>query len=309
VIPVFFKEMSDNFGRRRFLLIEGIIIFAAMWAGYVAIRSIRGEVDETVVSDLLFLNVFTSDSGFLPSFLFFVSFFGPLIAITLGFDTINGERTQGTLARVLAQPIYRDALFNGKFLAGVTTITVIVLAIDLLIIGLGMSILEFPPSDEALIRIGLFSLITVVYLSFWLAVAMLTSVWFRSAVASALTSLALWLFFGFVVLMLSGTIAEVAVRDTSTQDLEVQQVLVRQTVARISPVTLFQEATSAILDPTTRNVGPVLVQKVEGLQAFRPLPIADSVKLVWPHFVVIFALTGICFGLSYIRFLREEVRA
>ena len=47
-----------------------------------------------------------------------LGFLIPLMAIGLGFDAINGEHNRRTLSRILAQPIYRDALLIGKFLAG-----------------------------------------------------------------------------------------------------------------------------------------------------------------------------------------------
>jgi ABC-2 type transport system permease protein len=42
----------------------------------------------------------------------------------LGFDAINSERTGGTISRILSQPVYRDSVINGKFLAGVITIAI-----------------------------------------------------------------------------------------------------------------------------------------------------------------------------------------
>ena len=52
----------------------------------------------------------------------FLSILVPLIAIGLGFDAVNGEHNRRTLSRILAQPIYRDALLFGKFLAGLLTL-------------------------------------------------------------------------------------------------------------------------------------------------------------------------------------------
>ena len=46
------------------------------------------------------------------------------MAIGLGFDLINSEHNRRTLSRILAQPIYRDALLFGKFLAGLLTIAI-----------------------------------------------------------------------------------------------------------------------------------------------------------------------------------------
>ena len=39
MIPVFWKELSDHFGRRRFVILLGLILFASTWAGFVAVRS------------------------------------------------------------------------------------------------------------------------------------------------------------------------------------------------------------------------------------------------------------------------------
>ncbi len=304
---VFLKELADHFGRRRFVVLAGIIILAGMWAGFVAARSLRG-VSGDLPSELIFLQMFTAGSGFLPPFLFFLSFFGPLIGITLGFDSINSERSQGTLARTLSQPIYRDALFNGKFLAGVATIAIIQASIVLVVIGLGMIILGFAPSIEALLRIVLFGVASVVYMSFWLVLAMLTSVWLGRAVSSALTSLALWLFFGFIMLMLAGGVADLIVPDTAEQADALRHIRIQDIVLRFSPVTLFEEATATLLTPTTRSLGPVVTQQLQGLQSLTPLPLSQSLLLIWPHLVAMLGLAGVCFGISYVRFLREEVR-
>ena len=41
-----------------------------------------------------------------------------LFQIAFGFDDISGERSEGTLPRLVSQPIYRDDVINGKFAAG-----------------------------------------------------------------------------------------------------------------------------------------------------------------------------------------------
>ncbi len=304
---VFYKELADNFGRRRFIIFVGMIVFAGLWAGYVAYRTIRGASGD-LPAELIFLNMFTSSSGLLPPFLFFLSFFGPLLGISLGFDSVNSERTQGTLARTLSQPIHRDSLFNAKFLAGVTTIAVVQISIALIVVGIGMIILGYAPSMEASMRISLFTAVTIVYIAFWLGLAMLFSVWFDRAVSSALTSLALWLFFGFIMIIVAGAAADLTVPDVVEPEDTIRHARINDAVRRFSPVTLFQEATATLLTPTARSLGPVLVHRVEGLDLDAPLPLSQSLMLVWPHLVTIVGLLSICFALSYVRFLREEIR-
>ena len=75
-------------------------------------------------SEFLFLKLFTTSGNSIYSFATFIAFLGPLVGITLGFDAINNERSQGTLNRLAAQPIYRDSIINAKFLAGATVIPV-----------------------------------------------------------------------------------------------------------------------------------------------------------------------------------------
>lgn len=40
-----------------------------------------------------------------------------------------------------------------------------------------------------------------------------------------------------------------------------------------------------------------------------PLPLGQSFLIVWPQLVGLIALTSICFAVSYIIFMRREIRA
>src|SRR5581483_6095159 len=116
------------------------------------------------------------------------------ISIGLGFDAVNGEQNRRTLSRILSQPIYRDALLFGKFLAGLATLSVSLIALFLLVIGLGLLLLGVPPSTEELTRGLMFLIITIAYAGVWLALSMLFSTVFRSAATAALVALGIWLF-------------------------------------------------------------------------------------------------------------------
>jgi len=75
----------------------------------IQIRAAEGQVKPHFV----FLMVFT-EPGAMFSLVQFVAFFGPLVGLILGFDTINRERNEGTLSKLLAQPIYRDVVINAS---------------------------------------------------------------------------------------------------------------------------------------------------------------------------------------------------
>ncbi|MCZ6563254.1 MAG: ABC transporter permease subunit, partial [Deltaproteobacteria bacterium] len=139
---VFWKELADHFSSRRFMILLALIILTGIWATYSSGQAIRQDI-ESSPNQFVFLWLLTSRTEALFSLATFLGFFGPLIGIMLGFDAISGEFTGGTLSRVLSQPIYRDSLINGKFLAGLTTIAILWFAILLIVIGLGIFVLGF----------------------------------------------------------------------------------------------------------------------------------------------------------------------
>ena len=137
---VMLKELSDHLTSVRMRVLEWLVVLVALAALYGAIQQIK---DTTAEDPFLFLRLFTISRDPMPSFVSFISFLVPLMAIGLGFDAVNGEYNRRTLSRILAQPIYRDALLFGKFLAGLATLAISLLALWLLVIGLGLLLVGF----------------------------------------------------------------------------------------------------------------------------------------------------------------------
>jgi ABC-2 type transport system permease protein len=299
---VVLKELSDHFASARMRVLEWLVILTALAAVYGAIQQIR---EVTAEDPFLFLRLFTTAREPLPSFVSFLSFLVPLMAIGLGFDAVNGEHNRRTLSRILSQPIYRDALLFGKFLAGLLTLSVSLITLWLLVIGLGLIMLGVPPSGEEMARVFLFLAVTIVYAGVWLALAMLFSVIFRSAATAALVTLGLWLFVSVIWPALSSAIAEALF---STAD-EATLVIGGQMLARLSPATLFGECVLALLHPTTRTLGPVYLSQLQGAVMGSPLPLWDSVMVAWPQMVGLIAATILLFVAGYVVFQRQEVRA
>ena len=304
---VFWKELADHFSSRRFMILLALIILTGIWSTYSSGQAIRQDV-ESSPNQFVFLWLLTSRTEGLFSLATFLGFFGPLIGIMLGFDSISGEYANRTLSRVLSQPIYRDSLINGKFLAGLTTIAILWFAILLIVIGLGISLLGFPPDGEELWRMLIFTIVGIAYVGFWLALAMLFSLLFQRTVTAALASLALWLFLAIFIGMLSNVIAGIIVSNPSTQEELARQVTIGTFIARLSPSVLFAETVRILLNPVAHLEGFVLGTFPEGILP-TPLALNQSLLLIWPHLTTLFALVAVCFGISYIKFMREEIRA
>src|SRR5215831_2180102 len=172
---VMLKEMSDHLVSARMRVLEWLVVLTAIAAVYAAITQVR---DVTAEDPFLFLRLFTTAREPLPSFVSFIGFLVPLMAIGLGFDAVNGEHNRRTLSRILSQPIYRDALLFGKFGAGLFTLAVTMIALWLMVIGLGLLGLGIPPSAEEMARALVLLLITIAYGAFWFALALLFSIIF-----------------------------------------------------------------------------------------------------------------------------------
>jgi len=296
------KELSDHLVSARMRVLEWLVVLTALAAVYGAIQQIRAVTAE---DPFLFLRLFTTARDPLPSFVSFLGFLVPLMAIGLGFDSVNGEHSRRTLSRILSQPIYRDALLFGKFLAGLGVLTISLVCLWLLVVGLGLLMLGVPPGGEEIARALLFLLVTVVYAGVWLALAMLFSVTFRSAATAALVTLGMWLFLSVIWPSLAPAIAQALV----SPDNEATLVVTAQMLARLSPATLFGECVLALLDPTTRTLGPVYLSQLEGAVMGAPLPLWDSVMVAWPQIVGMVAASILLFVGGYVTFQRQEVRA
>ena len=304
------KELADNLSSARMFVLEWLIVLTALAALYSAIDSLRRT---TAQDPFLLLRLFTVNHAPLPSFVAILGFLIPLMAIGLGFDAINGEHNRRTLSRILAQPIYRDALLIGKFLAGLATLAMSLAALWLMVIGLGLIFLGVPPGGEEVARSLAFLVIAVFYAGVWLALAMLLSIVFRSSATAALVALGIWLFLTVLWPMLAPAIAQmIAPPDPRYALLGLETPATgiwTQMLSRISPNHLFSEAMVGVLSPTTRTLGPVFLEQLRGAVMGAPLPLSQSLIIVWPQTVGLIAGTIVLFAAGYVVLQRQEVRA
>lgn len=311
---IFRKELADHFSSYRFIILFSLIAMVSLIIAYMVGVNIRQDLEGVAKPKFVFLMLFIS-RGVVFSLVQFVAFFGPLIGLVLGFDAINRERNEGTLAKLVSQPIYRDSVINGKFLAGVVTISIMMVSIVLLITGMGLKIVGVIPGAEELWRIFLYLIVSIVYISFWLGISILFSILFRSIATSALASIALWIFFSFFVSLGASAIANSVVPDVKESNPEsvVQHAKVQRAISLISPMVLYSDATATVIDPTKKTTKSiVLVGPMERISQERfsgPLPLGQSILVVLPYIILLIAITAICFAVSYAVFMRQEIRS
>jgi len=309
------KEFADHLQSVRLYVLLVVLGAAALIPLYFASERIRSLAQQASGAQAVFLALFTigpQDIAFLRVDQF-VAIAAPLLGLGFAFDAINGERHEGTLPRLLSQPIHRDDVINGKFAAGLVAITTVLVAVVALITAFGLLRLGIVPALAEVVRLlGWLLLSCDVTLSCSVRAAM--SPPRKSAATSALVGFGVWLFvavpiFGQLVVSLVASL--VAPATGSTSDL-LAAAGTQQLLLRFLPSTLYREASIVLLDPSVTAISaPVSIGQIEQYQQQIPtvLSLDQSLLLVWPHLVVLFALTALCFGVAYVRFMRQEVRA
>lgn len=307
LMTVFKKELADQLSSTRFFILFFLIMITGAVSFYAGVQNLAN--DDTN-NEFVLIKIFTTAGSSLPPFTWFLSLLGPLVGLAMGFDAINGEQNRGTMSRLLSQPLYRDDVINGKFLARLAVLAIMTMALGGFVAGMGIFITGVPPTGEEIVRLLLYLVLSIIHMAFWLALSMLFSLLFRQAATSALGGIALWLFFAIFVPLLAGMIADSIFPATSQSpaDIQLHNIELRQNITRLSPSSLYGEASVTLLSPEVRTLGPVLMEQAMGaIPGY--LPLGQSLLLIWPHFTGLIAGTLIIFAVTYTLFLRQEIRA
>ena len=309
------KELRDQFGSKRFLILFALVLLLSLLTAYQGVDFIR---DNEAAG---FVNIF-SGSQFGFSFIQIMVFAGPLLGLALGFDAINKERANGTLSILLGQPIFRDSVINGKFIAGAAALLTISVGTIVILSGLAIPMLGFGPTGADALKILVLSLLTIVYLVFWLTLGILYSVLAKKTSTSIMASIATWLIFSIVLSVLASAIAGMIVplpgRDLTMggqggqgrlrispefREMMQKRQVVRSTIQKLSPTNLYAEAASDILGVTGGFMHGM------GFQEFRrTLTLTEALVANWANIATLVVGIVICFAISYMRFLRSEIR-
>jgi len=309
------KELADHLGSKRYIILFALILILSTLSAYQGAEYIKNNPQAG------FMAIF-SGAQFGFSFTSLMVFFGPIIGLSLGFDAINKERTSGSLSVLLSQPIYRDSVINGKFLAGISALSLLTVTTVGIMCGIAMPILGFGPDLEDVSRIILFTLLTILYLAFWLALGLLYSTVTKKTSTSILMSVATWLFFSIVIAIIAALAANLLIpitvpRDASGRNItrilqspEFRELLQRRfsiqmNIQRVSPAYLYNEAAVSILGVSQGGLGFI---RPRGGSPFRSLGLIERLTASWPQITAIAVGLVICFAASYILFLRLEIR-
>ncbi|HEX9913508.1 MAG TPA: ABC transporter permease [Candidatus Bathyarchaeia archaeon] len=310
------KEIRDQFGSRRFLILFGLIVVLGGLSAYQGVDYIRNNVGSS------FVYIF-SGARMSFSFIQIMVFFGPILGLALGFDAVNKERANGTLSIVLGQPIYRDSVINGKFLAGAAALTTLALTTIAIMCGITIPMLGFAPTLEEALKILSLALLTMIYLLLWLCLGILYSVVFKKTSTSILASIATWMTFSIVISIVASALAGALVPlpggdiiftpggqsgeggqrfSVSPEYMEAMQerMALQTAIQNISPTQLYQGTASAILGTSSFGFGRQEFARVTTL--------GEALANNWANITALTVVMVAAFAASYMMFLRTEIR-
>jgi ABC-2 type transport system permease protein len=313
IIAMTEKEMKDQFGSKRFLILFGFTILLSGLAAYQGVDFIKA----TQESSLTLLHVFTG-TRVKFSFIQIMVLFGPIIGMALGFDSVNKERTTGTLSVLLGQPIFRDTVINGKFLAGAASLATVGIGNILITVGLAIPLLGYGPSAAEALRIVVLAILTVLYLIFWLSLGMLFSVMAKKPSTSMLASIGIWMFFSIILGILASAVAgflvplpsgdfrggkgEADVKAAEEWKIAyTEQWEIEQSIIQISPTTQYETTAITILDASTDFA------LIKG-EFTRSISLGEALMTNWASIAFLAVGSVVSFAISYMLFLRMEIR-
>ncbi len=138
-----------------------------------------------------------SDNPFLSIFwgvdvVFIFKILLSILTLLFAYNTISGEREDGTLRLVLSNAISRNTFVLGKYLGGMLSLFPIVLVslMAALLIAQSSPATLFDGKDIA--RILLIFVLSLLYVSIWYLLGLLLSIWTKEATTTLILSMFIW---------------------------------------------------------------------------------------------------------------------
>jgi len=308
------KEITDALKNKLFLIILGMLLTLTVVSVVLGAYQVRLSVDnyntsieflksigKTEFPPMPNLNPIAASKGFVN----YIGMLGALLAMILGNDAIVKERRSGTLRLILSRRVFRDTLLNGKLLgnlallAGICSLAAAITFISVFAIG------NVALSAGDGVRMGLFFLMSFLYMAFFLVLGITLAVMAGNGNKALLLTVVVWLVLAFVFPQIGNTMdmdnqipggffAQMGMtKDQQTKVLGNFKFYenLRDGIEEMSPTKHYERVSFALL-----NVKP-------GFEKNTPLEIL-GVK--WINLLGLTAPSIILWLIAYMGFLRRE---
>lgn len=137
----------------------------------------------------------------MSSVLYVLTDYGSILGIVIGVVSISKERNTNALNVLVSKPLYRDTIINGKLIGSVLfLVTMFCLITAFYTSGLfllcGNMILQWLPDYLTRLPVALF--ISLIYVMFYLSIAMFISIIIKDQAFATIISIIVWALMGFI---------------------------------------------------------------------------------------------------------------
>ena len=319
IITIAKKELLDIFSERKFLLIFGTLLIVVLVSTFQGAISYSTSQSNTVTRP-------GNNTGFpgrdiviggaqglsqtLSSMITNFSLVGGVLALAISFDTINGERQTGSMKTLLSYPIYRDKIIYGKYLGGLIVVTIVSVITFLAGIGIFVGFSGLPLTVDTVIRLGLFFMISLIYMAIFLGIGLLLSIVMPQPSTSLLASMIVWLASIRLIPNVGYAIAQIFFpmrmafgggNSPPSFSTPTGFNTIRTVISALSPSTTYEEIVNNLL--TTSRL-----QFNSGNVATISISISQSLATSAPYIIYFAGIFIAIFAAAYFAFMRQEIR-
>lgn len=208
------KEIRDAFKSRLFLIALVMLFALTLVAIALGASTVHARIAEYEQSAQVLRDLGRTDIPPMPAlnplavsknFINYLAMIGALIAMILGYSTIDKERKAGTLRLILSRPIYRDQLLTGKVLGNAVLLAIMLAFVGILTV-IGIAVLGgIGLTGDQLIKL----MLTMVMSWLYTLVLFLLALFFTILVSDGKQALTLtvivWLVFAFILPQIGDT--------------------------------------------------------------------------------------------------------
>lgn len=232
-----------------------------------------------------------------------IGVFFPLAGIALGYDGIIKEKNSKSLNVLLTHPVFRDNIITGKFL-GMSIALALVVFSSLIIIETSDLIISGKVAElDSLIRLLIFGIFTFLYLLFFAAFGLFSSVWCKTEIESLTFGVLVWINMCVALGPIIMTLAYIA-SGQSLFDMTKEYVSTTSLFYNISPLHHFAEVTIGDLDLSL--LGFHIQTDVHGFMDTN-YSISYLIGYYWQNVLILLILPFIFLAAAYILFLRDDI--
>ena len=318
------KEFTDHLSSRKFLVILALLLMLSLLGMHQGIDQYNRDLE--VYNQQLQATGDTADPvGMMPErpsiLIIFrqlessLMVFGGVLAIATGADLVSKEKESRSLKTLLARPIYRDEIINGKALGGVAALGV-ALAVAFTLTFAVLLVFSIVPTAGEVVAVLIFGFASFLFLLAFFALALALSVVVKESGHAVVYGLALFFALAYLLPMFGMVLGCAVAGDVPQRpetpngdDEAVWKVYQEESGQYVEEMEVYRSKQQFVTD-TVYLFSPMMAYNTVASTITYPseLPPEDAASRIWRNLAALLVFPSIFFAVAYTRFMRMDIR-